>query len=35
MRIISHCFEQHIDLYLQEELDFFKQKSIAQVEMCE
>ena len=35
MRIISHCFEQHIDLYLQEELDFFKQKSIAQVEMWE
>jgi recyclin-1 len=35
MRIISHCFEQHIDLYLQEELDFFKQNSMAQVEMWE
>lgn len=34
-RIISRCFEQHIDLYLQEELDFFKQKSVEQVEVWE
>ncbi|KAF2684776.1 hypothetical protein K458DRAFT_487077 [Lentithecium fluviatile CBS 122367] len=35
MRIISHCFEQHIDLYLQEEFDFFKRKSAAEVEAWE
>lgn len=35
MRIISHCFEQHIDLYLQEELDFFKRQSAAEVEAWE
>lgn len=35
VRIISRCFEQHIDLYLQEELDFFKQKSVEQVEAWE
>lgn len=35
MRIISHCFEQHVDLYLQEELDFFKNKSAAEVEAWE
>ncbi|KAJ4988368.1 secretion pathway protein sls2 rcy1 [Stagonosporopsis vannaccii] len=34
-RIISRCFEQHIDLYLQEELDFFKHKSVEQVEAWE
>lgn len=35
VRIISGCFEQHIDLYLQEELDFFKRKSVEQVEAWE
>ncbi|KAJ4361525.1 F-box protein: endocytic membrane traffic, recycling ReCYcling 1 [Ascochyta clinopodiicola] len=35
VRIISRCFEQHIDLYLQEELDFFKRKSVEQVEAWE
>jgi recyclin-1 len=35
IRIISRCFEQHIDLYLQEELDFFKRKSVEQVEVWE
>ncbi|KAJ4411087.1 F-box protein: endocytic membrane traffic, recycling ReCYcling 1 [Didymella pomorum] len=35
IRIISQCFEQHIDLYLQEELDFFKRKSVEQVEAWE
>jgi recyclin-1 len=35
IRIISGCFEQHIDLYLQEELDFFKRKSVEQVEAWE
>lgn len=35
IRIMSRCFEQHIDLYLQEELDFFKQKSVEQVEAWE
>lgn len=35
IRIISRCFEQHIDLYLQEELDFFKRKSVEQVEAWE
>ncbi|KAF2710513.1 secretion pathway protein Sls2/Rcy1 [Pleomassaria siparia CBS 279.74] len=30
-RIISRCFEPHIDLYLQEELDFFKSQSAAEV----
>ncbi|KAF1996145.1 secretion pathway protein Sls2/Rcy1 [Amniculicola lignicola CBS 123094] len=35
MRIITRCFEQHIDLYLQEELDFFKGKSVAEVEAWE
>ena len=35
LRIISQCFEPHIDLYLQEELDFFKQKSVEQVEAWE
>ena len=35
IRIIARCFEQHIDLYLQEELDFFKRKSVEQVEAWE
>jgi recyclin-1 len=35
VRIISQCFEQHIDLYLQEELDHFKRKSVEQVEAWE
>ncbi|KAJ4380291.1 F-box protein: endocytic membrane traffic, recycling ReCYcling 1 [Didymella sp. IMI 355093] len=35
IRIISRCFEQHIDLYLQEELDFFKRKVVEQVEAWE
>lgn len=35
LRIISRCFEQHVDLYLQEELDFFKGKLAAEVEAWE
>ncbi|OAL53315.1 secretion pathway protein Sls2/Rcy1 [Pyrenochaeta sp. DS3sAY3a] len=35
MRTISSCFEQHIDLYLQEELDFFKRKSESEVDVWE
>jgi recyclin-1 len=35
MRIISRCFEQHIDLYLQEEFDFFKRRCAAEVETWE
>lgn len=35
MQIISRCFEPHIDLYLQEEIDFFKGKSAAEVEAWE
>ncbi|KAJ4344419.1 F-box protein: endocytic membrane traffic, recycling ReCYcling 1 [Didymosphaeria variabile] len=35
IRIISRCFEQHVDLYLQEELDFFKRQSQAEVEAWE
>ncbi|KAF2265680.1 secretion pathway protein Sls2/Rcy1 [Lojkania enalia] len=34
-RIISRCFEQHIDLYLQEELDHFKRMTTAEVEAWE
>jgi recyclin-1 len=34
-RAIAGCFEQHIDLYLQEELSFFKTKSEHQVESWE
>jgi recyclin-1 len=34
-RIISRCFEQHIDLYLQEELAFFTKKSAAEVDAWE
>lgn len=32
---LSGCFEQHVDLYLQEELDFFKRQSEALVEAWE
>ncbi|KAF2109048.1 secretion pathway protein Sls2/Rcy1 [Lophiotrema nucula] len=32
MQIITRCFEPHIDLYLQEELDFFKRTTSAEVE---
>lgn len=35
MQIVSRCFEQHVDLYLQEELDFFKRQSEAEVEAWE
>jgi recyclin-1 len=35
MRTISRCFEQHIDLYLQEELAFFTKKSAAEVDAWE
>ncbi|KAH7062445.1 secretion pathway protein Sls2/Rcy1 [Macrophomina phaseolina] len=34
-RVISRCFEQHIDLYLQDELDFFKDKANSDVEAWE
>ncbi|KAF1981849.1 hypothetical protein K402DRAFT_363925 [Aulographum hederae CBS 113979] len=34
-QIIIRCFEPHIDLYLSEELDFFKKTSEAQVEAWE
>ncbi|KAK1919686.1 hypothetical protein P3342_001979 [Pyrenophora teres f. teres] len=34
-RIVSRCFEQHVDLYLQEELDHFKRKSAAEVDTWE
>lgn len=34
-RIVSRCFEQHIDLYLQDELDFFKTKANSDVEIWE
>ncbi|USP79922.1 F-box protein pof6 [Curvularia clavata] len=35
MRIIMRCFEPHVDLYLQEELDYFKRKSEAEVDTWE
>lgn len=35
MKHISRCFEPHIDLYLQEELDFFKRKSTDEVDIWE
>ncbi|KAF2877836.1 secretion pathway protein Sls2/Rcy1 [Massariosphaeria phaeospora] len=35
MSTICRCFEQHVDLYLQEELDFFKRKSAAEVDVWE
>jgi recyclin-1 len=34
-RIISGCFEPHVDLYLQEEIDFFKLKLNAEVDAWE
>jgi len=33
--IINRSFEPHVDLYLQEELDFFKQQSTAEVDTWE
>ncbi|EOA80807.1 F-box protein: endocytic membrane traffic [Exserohilum turcicum] len=35
LRIIIRCFEPHVDLYLQEELDFFKRRSAAEVDLWE
>ncbi|KAH4609169.1 hypothetical protein HBI24_033840 [Parastagonospora nodorum] len=35
VKTISRCFEQHIDLYLQEELAFFTRKSAAEVDIWE
>jgi recyclin-1 len=35
LRTISRCFEQHIDLYLQEELAFFTRKSAVEVDAWE
>jgi recyclin-1 len=35
IRTICRCFEQHIDLYLQEELDYFKRKSASEVDLWE
>jgi recyclin-1 len=35
LQTISRCFEQHIDLYLQEELAFFSKKSAAEVDAWE
>jgi recyclin-1 len=35
MQVITRCFEPHVDLYLQEELDFFKNKSMTEVESWE
>ena len=35
MDILNRCFEPHIDLYLQEELDFFKNRVNTQVEAWE
>jgi len=35
MEILNRSFESHIDLYLQEELDFFRGKSSAQVQTWE
>lgn len=35
MQVITRCFEQHIDLYLQEELAFFTRKSAAEVDAWE
>lgn len=31
LRIITRCFEPHVDLYLQEELDFFKNNAESEV----
>jgi recyclin-1 len=35
LRIITRCFEPHVDLYLQEELDFFRSNAEAEVEAWE
>ncbi|KAF2810007.1 uncharacterized protein BDZ99DRAFT_462621, partial [Mytilinidion resinicola] len=35
LRIVSRSFEPHVDLYLSEELDFFKRKSESEVEVWE
>lgn len=35
MRTVTRCFEQHIDLYLQEELAFFTKNSAAEVDAWE
>ncbi|KAF2645696.1 hypothetical protein P280DRAFT_389406 [Massarina eburnea CBS 473.64] len=35
IRIMCQCFEQHVDLYLQEETDYFKRRSAAEVEAWE
>jgi recyclin-1 len=35
MHVICRCFEQHIDLYLQEELDYFKRRSAGEVDVWE
>lgn len=35
VKVILQCFEQHVDLYLQEELDYFKTKSTAEVDAWE
>ena len=35
VKTISRCFEQHIDLYLQEELAFFTRNSAAEVDVWE
>ncbi|PVH96010.1 hypothetical protein DM02DRAFT_659616 [Periconia macrospinosa] len=35
MRIIYRCFEQHVDLYLQEETDYFKRRTAAEVDAWE
>jgi recyclin-1 len=32
---VTHCFEPHIDLYLQEEVDYFKRKTESEVDAWE
>ncbi|KAL1614013.1 F-box protein: endocytic membrane traffic, recycling ReCYcling 1 [Diplodia seriata] len=34
-RVVARCFEQHIDLYLQDEIDYFKDKANSDVEAWE
>ncbi|KAF2141696.1 uncharacterized protein K452DRAFT_271364 [Aplosporella prunicola CBS 121167] len=34
-KVIARCFEQHIDLYLQDELDFFRRKADSEVDAWE
>lgn len=34
-RVVARCFEQHIDLYLQDELDYFKDRANSDVEAWE